>query len=299
MAKKSDAAGANAAPDSPAAEKSAPEKAKGKPRKDAAAAGGAEGAAPAAGAPKKAPKPAAGGESKRDQRGRSMRGPSKRFKKASELMTETPLALNDAIARIKKMGAGVKFDQTVNIVMLLGIDPKQADQALRGAVSLPKGIGKSRKVICFTEGEDIDKAKAAGAIEAGGDDLIKKVNDGWQDFDVAIAHPRLMGKVGKLGRVLGPTGKMPSPKNGTVTAEIETAIREFAAGKVEYRNDTGGNVHGIVGKLSFSEADLHANIEAFIDHIRKLKPPTSKGVYIRKVCISATMTPGLQLQVGA
>jgi large subunit ribosomal protein L1 len=129
------------------------------------------------------------------------------------------------------------------------------------------------------------------------DDLIKKVNDGWTDFDVAIAHPRVMGKVGKLGRVLGPQGKMPSPKNGTVTPEIQQAVKEFAAGKIEFRNDAGGNVHAIVGKASFSEQDLQENIESFVDHIRRMKPPTSKGVYFKKVCIGGTMSPGIELEV--
>jgi len=298
MAKKPDAPAADAA-----AEPTSPEKGKHKGKKEGAPdkaprTGGETSATSAAPAAPRRAAAAPDGE-KKPRRGRSARKPSKRFRKASEQVTETPMAVKDAVSAIKKLGAGVKFDQTVNIVMLLGIDPKQADQALRGAISLPKGIGKKRKVICFAEGDDVEKARAAGAAEAGADDLIKKVGDGWLDFDVAIAHPRLMAKVGKLGRTLGPTGKMPTPKNGTVTAEIESAVKEFAAGKVEFRNDTGGNVHGIVGKLSFSEQDLTANIEAFVDHIRRLKPPTSKGTYIRKVCLNATMTPGVQLEVGA
>jgi large subunit ribosomal protein L1 len=185
----------------------------------------------------------------------------------------------------------------VNVVMHLGIDPKIAEQMIRGSVSLPRGIGKKKRVIAFCEGDDEARAKSAGAIEAGGDDLIKRVNDGWLDFDVAIAHPRVMGKVGKLGRVLGPQGKMPTPKNGTVTADIETAIREFAAGKIEFRNDTGGNIHAIVGRADFSEDDLRENISAFVEHIRRMKPPTSKGTYIKKACISGTMTPAIELEV--
>ena len=235
---------------------------------------------------------------KRKERGRPARKPSKRFRKMLEMKPTEPLPLGDAVKALKKMGGGLKFDQSVNIAMWLGIDPKQAEQAIRGAISLPHGIGKARRVVCFAEGEDAEKAKAAGAIEVGADDLIAKVSGGWQDFDVAIAHPRLMGKVGKLGRTLGPSGKMPSPKNGTVTPDVGTAVKEFAAGKVEFRNDTGGNVHGVVGKMSFPDADLAANIDAFIDHIRRMKPASSKGTYIKRACISGTMTPSVELNIG-
>ena len=189
------------------------------------------------------------------------------------------------------------FDQTVEVVLHLGIDPKQADQMIRGAVSLPKGIGKTKRVAVFCTEEMVERAKAAGAVEAGGEELIKKVSDGWLDFDVAIAHPSLMGKVGKLGRILGPQGKMPSPKSGTVTPEIERAVTEYAAGKVEYRNDAGGNIHAPMGKLSFPVEDLESNVEAFIDHIRKAKPQATKGQYIKRVCLSATMTPSVTLDV--
>lgn len=218
--------------------------------------------------------------------------------------------LTEAIKLLKQMGditpsrkfKGAKkpkgFDQTVEIVMHLGIDPKQADQMIRGSLSLPKGIGKSKKVIAFCPPEMADVAREAGAVEAGADDLIKKVSDGWTDFDVAVAHPAVMGKVGRLGRVLGPQGKMPSPKSGTVTPDIVQAVKEYSAGKIEYRNDAGGNVHAIVGKISFTPEDLQANVEAFIDHIRRSKPATAKGQYIKRVCVSATMTPSLTLAVG-
>lgn len=252
-------------------------------------------------APKKPKKEASATDDapKSKRRGHPPRKQSKRYRKAFEMRPAEPLAIGDAVKTLKKMDAGTKKDRTVNIVMWLGIDPKHADQAIRGAVSLPKGIGKTMKVICFAEGEDADAAKAAGAIEVGSDDLIKKISDGWQDFDVAVAHPRLMGKVGKLGRVLGPSGKMPSPKNGTVTPEVSNAVREFAAGKVEFRNDTLGNVHAVVGKLSFPEADLAANIEHFVEHIRKMKPQSSKGVYIRKACVNAAMSPSVELKVAS
>jgi large subunit ribosomal protein L1 len=206
-----------------------------------------------------------------------------------------------AEVKAKKSYKGAKarkgFDQTVELVMRLGIDPKQADQMIRGAVSLPKGIGKTKKVIAFCPDEMVEEAKAAGAIEAGADDLIKKVSEGWTGFDVAVAHPSVMGKVGRLGRVLGPQGKMPSPKSGTVTPDIPTAIREYSAGKVEYRNDAGGNVAAPVGKVSFPVEDLVANVEAFIDHIRRARPTAAKGQYIRKVSLAATMTPSLTLDV--
>ena len=160
-------------------------------------------------------------------------------------------------------------------------------------MSLPNGIGKQKKVIAFCEDSDAEAARKAGALEAGCDELIKKVSDGWMDFDVAIASPKVMGKVGKLGRVLGPQGKMPSPKNGTVTADVVTAVKEFAAGKVEFRNDSGGNVHVVVGKQSFDADKLEENIKAFVAHIKKVKPSTAKGTYIKKMCISATMSPGV------
>ena len=190
-----------------------------------------------------------------------------------------------------------KFDPTVELALWLGIDPKQADQAVRGAVSLPHGVGASRKVIAFCDGQDVARAKAAGAIEAGSDELIKKIQEGWMDFDVAIAAPPMMKSVSRLGRILGPQGKMPSPKAGTVVEDIATAVREYSAGKVEFRNDDFGNIHAVVGKISFEPQKLAENIEAFIGHIRRMKPATSKGAYIRKACISATMSPSIQLDV--
>lgn len=223
---------------------------------------------------------------------------------------EAALPLDQAITKVKDMATmksdrsykgGKKrkgFDQTVELAMHLGIDPKQADQALRGSFAFPKGIGKNKKVIAFCEGEDAEKAGAAGAVEVGVDELIDKINGGWMDFDVAIAHPSVMGKVGKLGRVLGPSGKMPSPKSGTVTPDVETAVREFAAGKIEYRNDDGGNIHVPVGKASFPNADLQANVEAFVTHITKSKPATAKGQYIKNVCLAATMTPSVMVALG-
>lgn len=227
-----------------------------------------------------------------------MRRRSKRYRKDTEKIPAQPVPLDQAIQRLKSFSK-TKFDQTVDIVCHLGIDANQADQLVRGSVSLPKGIGKSKKVIAFCQEGDVPAAKAAGAIEAGADELVDKVAKGWTDFDVAVAHPSLMGKVGKLGKVLGPQGKMPSPKSGTVAPDVATAVREYAAGKVEFRNDKGGNVHAVVGKLSFSDADLKENIVAFVDHIRRLKPATAKGQYLKKVCISGTMTPGVQVEFAA
>jgi len=220
----------------------------------------------------------------------------KRYKKESEQAGEKPVSLTDAVAKIKSFNT-VKFDQSIECVLHLGIDTKRSDQLIRGSISLPYGIGKKKKVVAFCEDADVEAAKSAGAIEAGCDELVKKVTDGWMDFDVAIASPKVMGKVGKLGRILGPQGKMPSPKNGTVTANIAAAVAEFAAGKVEFKNDAGGNVQVVIGKQSFETEKLIGNIEAFVAHIKKIKPQTTKGTYIKKMCISATMSPSVTVIV--
>jgi large subunit ribosomal protein L1 len=222
---------------------------------------------------------------------------SKRYKSELKQVNDNEnYSLPEAVEKIKSFKS-VKFDQSIECVLQLGIDPKQADQLIRGSISLPHGIGKQKKVIAFCEDANVEAAKKAGAVEAGSDELVKKVSDGWMDFDVAIASPKVMAKVGKLGRVLGPQGKMPSPKNGTVTSDISTAVAEFAAGKVEFRNDAGGNVHVVVGKQSFDTQKLVDNIEAFISHIKKLKPAAAKGTYIKKMCISATMSPGITVSI--
>jgi len=220
----------------------------------------------------------------------------KRYKKELQELTKEPTNLAEAVAKVKSFKS-VKFDQSIECVLHLGIDPKQADQLVRGSISLPHGIGKQKRVVAFCEDADVEAATKAGAVEAGCDELIKKVSGGWMDFDVAIASPKVMSKVGKLGRMLGPQGKMPSPKNGTVTADVVTAVAEFAAGKVEFRNDAGGNVHIIVGKQSFEAEKLVGNIEAFVSHIKKSKPAAAKGTYIKKMCISATMSPAIAVSV--
>ncbi|HNQ22787.1 MAG TPA: 50S ribosomal protein L1 [Phycisphaerae bacterium] len=221
-----------------------------------------------------------------------------------------PLPLEEAVAKLKAMvglksdrrykGARARkaVDQTVELVMHLGIDARQADQMIRGAISLPKGIGKSRRVVAFCDEATAEAARQAGACEAGADELIERVQGGWLDFDVAIAHPALMGKVGKLGRILGPQGKMPAPKAGTVTPDVVTAVREFSAGRLEFRNDDGGNVHFPVGKASFSAEDLKQNIEAAITHVTRMKPAAAKGQFVKKVCLAATHTPPVHVTVG-
>ena len=221
---------------------------------------------------------------------------SKRYKGQLEQLSKEPVGLTEAVEKVKSFES-MKFDQSIECVMNLGIDPKQADQLIRGSISLPYGIGKAKNVIAFCDDSEVEAAVQAGAVEAGCDELVKKITDGWMDFDVAIASPRVMGKVGKLGRVLGPQGKMPSPKNGTVTKDVAAAVAEFAAGKVEFRNDAGGNVHVVVGKQSFETKKLVSNIDAFVSHIKKIKPAATKGTYIKKMCISATMSPSVAISV--
>ena len=189
----------------------------------------------------------------------------------------------------------VKFDQTVEIAMRLGVDAKQADQIVRGSIVLPHGIGKSQRVIVFAQGDLADQATEAGADEVGGEDLAKRIKDGWVDFDACIAAPDMMKIVGPLGRVLGPRGLMPSPRAGTVTPDVAGVVREYKAGKVVFRNDSAGNVHAVVGKMSFEAGKLTENIQAFIDHILSLKPAAVKGTYVRGVSISGTMSPGVKI----
>jgi large subunit ribosomal protein L1 len=201
-----------------------------------------------------------------------------------------PTGLHDTAAAIKAVKGfkKAKFDETVNVVVHLGIDPKQADQIIRGSVSLPHGIGRSARVICFCPSDKVAIAKQNGAIEAGAEDLVAKIEGGWFDFDVAIASPDMMRVVSRLGKVLGPKGLMPSPKAGTVTPDIASAVKE-------YRNDDGGNVHAVIGKMSFSEQALRENLEAFLGVINKIRPASAKGTYIKKCVISGCMSPGVQV----
>src|SRR3990167_2005452 len=222
---------------------------------------------------------------------------SKRYAESNKTVEKSKeYELKEAVSVLKTFKK-TKFDETVDMVMKLSVDPKHSDQIVRGTFSLPKGIGKEVRVVVFASGDKIKLAQEAGAVEAGGDDLLKKVEEGWLDFDVAISTPDMMGMVGKLGRVLGPQGKMPSPKSGTVTEDIETAVKEFKAGIIEYRTDAGGNVHALVGKLSFADADLEDNINTFVKHIVNSRPSSAKGEFVEKVSVSATMSLGIMLQV--
>jgi large subunit ribosomal protein L1 len=207
-----------------------------------------------------------------------------------------PQTIPNAVKGLKSF-KGPKFDQTVEACVHLGIDPRQADQQLRGSLSMPHGVGKSARVVCFCQDDKADEAKAAGAIEAGGESLVEKIEGGWMDFDVAVASPDMMRVVSKLGRTLGPKGLMPSPKAGTVTPDIVTAVKEYGAGKLEYRNDDGGNIHCVFGRLSFSEEQLVDNLQFFLDTIHKIRPAAAKGQYIKRMVVSGTMTPGIQVEV--
>jgi large subunit ribosomal protein L1 len=207
---------------------------------------------------------------------------------------KVPLPVEQAVTLLKQFN-NTKFDQTVDIAMRLGVDPKQADQIVRGSVVLPNGIGKSLRVVVFAKGDLAEQAKASGADEVGADDLAKKIKDGWTDFDVCIAAPDMMGLVGPLGRVLGPRGLMPSPRAGTVTPEVGRTVKEYKAGKVEFRTDATGIVHAGVGKMSFDAAKLTENIQAFINFVMNLKPASVKGNYVKSITVSATMSPGVPI----
>ena len=217
---------------------------------------------------------------------------SKRYTKAAAQVDRTKVYEPAAALALIQGLPHPKFDETVEVAVRLGIDPKKSDQLVRGAVSLPKGLGKKVTVIVFAEGEKAEAAKGAGADTVGSGELAEKILGGWLDFDIVIASPDMMKHVGKLGKVLGPQGKMPSPKSGTVTPDVAQAVREFKAGKVEFRTDAGGNVHAPVGKRSFAVEDLEQNIKAFLDHLSSLRPPAVKGEFMRRISVSTTMGPG-------
>ena len=222
---------------------------------------------------------------------------SKRYRKlAGEAPDKTPYPLPTAVDKLKKFG-NTKFDQTVEIHMRLGVDPKQADQIIRGSVVLPHGIGRTQRVAVFAKGDLAEAAKAAGADTVGQEDLAQKIKDGWTEFDVCIAAPDMMGLVGPLGKVLGPRGLMPSPRAGTVTPDVAKVVKEYKAGKVEFRNDNGGIVHAIVGKMSFDATQLRENTETFINFVLNLKPNSIKGTYVKSVAICATMSPSVHVAV--
>ena len=204
------------------------------------------------------------------------------------------LKLDDAVKVLKEFD-NTGFDQTIEIHMHLGVDSTQADQIIRGAIGLPHGIGRELRVVVFAKGDLATAAEEAGATEVGSDDLAKKINDGWTDFDVCVASPDMMGLVGPLGKVLGPRGLMPSPRAGTVTPDVGRVVAEYKAGKVEFRNDDGGNVHAVVGRLSFEPNQIVENIRDFITHIESLKPLSIKGTFIQGISICAAMSPGLRI----
>ncbi|MBK7947187.1 MAG: 50S ribosomal protein L1 [Deltaproteobacteria bacterium] len=221
---------------------------------------------------------------------------SKRFRQAQEGIEPTKLyTLEEAMKKIKATPAA-KFDETVDIAINLGVDPKHADQMVRGAIVLPNGVGKQTRVLVFAKGDKEKEAKAAGADYVGGDDLAKKIQEeNWFDFDRVIATPDMMGVVGRLGRILGPRGLMPNPKLGTVTPNVADAVRDQKAGKVEYRVDKAGIVHCGIGKVSFAAEKLWENASALIDVIQKAKPAASKGTYMKKISVSSTMGPGIKV----
>lgn len=207
---------------------------------------------------------------------------------------DKPYSLDEAV-QILKSARGPGFDESVELSIKLGIDPKKSDQNVRGAVVLPNGTGKSARVIVFAEGAAAQEAEDAGALEVGGENLAKKITDGWFDFDVAIATPASMKFVGKLGRVLGPKGLMPSPKAGTVTDKVAPAVQEYQAGKVEFRSDDGGNIRAAVAKLSFDTEKIVQNARSFLEYLEGLKPTSAKGTFVRGITISSTMGPGMKL----
>jgi len=203
--------------------------------------------------------------------------------------------LEDAVSKLKEISFA-KFDETVELTMWLGVDPRKADQLVRGTIVLPHGLGgAAKKVVVIAQGDKIREAQEAGADEAGGDDIVERIKGGWLEFDALIATPDMMGKVGQLGKILGPRGLMPNPKTGTVTMDVRTAIQETKAGKVEYRVDKTGVIHSPVGKVSFDDAKLQENARVLISAVMKAKPSTAKGRYLKKINLAATMSPGVLL----
>ena len=220
---------------------------------------------------------------------------SKAYQAALALITEGKLYTPaEAVALVRQTGSK-KFDSTVEVALKLGVDPRKADQMIRGTVSLPNGTGKTARVIVFATGAAADAARAAGADEVGGDELIEKVAAGWVAFDSAVSTPELMGKVGRLGKVLGPRNLMPNPKTGTVTPDVAKAVTDIKGGKIEFRIDKQSNLHFIIGKASFTEKQLGENLEAALEEVSRLKPSSSKGRYIIKGAVSTTFGPGIQL----
>jgi large subunit ribosomal protein L1 len=218
----------------------------------------------------------------------------KNYKKAVASREDKPYRLDEAVPLLKNI-AFAKFNETVEISMKLGVNPKHADQMVRGTVVLPNGLGKSKSVVVIASGEKVKEAQDAGADEVGGDDIVERITGGWMDFDAVVATPDMMRSVGKLGKILGPRGLMPNPKTGTVTFDVATAVKEIKAGKVEFRVDKTGIIHAPCGKIQFDEKNLYENIQALIDAVVRAKPATSKGKYIRSIYLSSTMSPGIKV----
>ena len=210
------------------------------------------------------------------------------------ILEEKAYGVEEAFNILKGAGAA-KFDETVDMAVRLGIDPKHPEQMIRGSVVLPHGTGKKVRILVFAKGEKEAEAKEAGADYAGGDELVEKIKGGWLGFDMAVATPEMMGLVGKLGKILGPRGLMPNPKLGTVTFDVKKAVQDLKAGKVEYRTDKAGNVHSILGKLSFGAEKLLKNFRTLMDAILKAKPPSSKGTYLKSIYVSTTMGPSIKI----
>lgn len=222
----------------------------------------------------------------------------KKYKQSVKLVDRPAYALVDAMPLVKR-AAFAKFDETVEIAMRLGVDPKHADQMVRGTVVLPHGLGKSKRVIVIASGDKVREAREAGADEVGGDDLVQKIQGGWMDFDAVVATPDMMKSVGRLGKVLGPRGLMPNPKTGTVTMDVERAVKEVKAGKVEFRVDKTGIIHCPVGKVSFDAGKLADNAQALIASVLKAKPATAKGKYVKSIVICSTMGPGVRIDLAS
>ena len=220
---------------------------------------------------------------------------SKSYRAAAEQFDKDELHAPLAAIKIAKTGSKKKFDETVDVVMRLGVDPRKADQMVRGTVNLPHGTGKTARVLVFANAEKAEAAREAGADFVGGDDMIEKVSGGWIDFDAVVATPDMMGKVGRLGKVLGPRGLMPNPKTGTVTMDTAKAVTDIKGGKIEFRVDRHANLHFIIGKASFPEVQLAENYGAALEEVLRLKPASSKGRYLKKITVSTTMGPGVQV----
>ncbi|MDT2048693.1 50S ribosomal protein L1 [Priestia aryabhattai] len=221
----------------------------------------------------------------------------KKYIEAAKLVDRTQAySVQEAIELVKKTNT-TKFDATVEVAFRLGVDPKKADQQIRGAVVLPNGTGKTQRVLVFAKGEKAKEAEAAGADYVGDSDYINKIQQGWFEFDVIVATPDMMGEVGKLGRVLGPKGLMPNPKTGTVTFDVEKAVNEIKAGKVEYRVDKAGNIHVPIGKVSFEDSKLVENFTTIFETMQKAKPAAAKGTYMKNLAVSSTMGPGIKVDI--